>query len=397
VPRRLMVLFALITLAALPVILVAGGRLAVTPALARPGADLLQGWPMQGHDPQRTSRSPATGPAHPHLLFARKGFYALLVGPNGEIYAGAPYKTGIVALDATARQRWAIWGCCGEGYPVLAADGTVFNYGSSTTPEAAATNGTEAIAIGPAGSVAWRITPFGLPKGASSLASNGAIFAPVIGPHNGTGTEPYIGLNIISWQGRVTAHLPVAYAPALSPNGTIYEASIGQLTALTPGGAVVWQRRLPGSPPSGPLVGQGRIVYLGYGTKLVAYSPSGRLLWSLRWREAPLALAERADGVVLMAGRTRLSAVSATGKQLWTTRIGETADPYYHPSLVVDASGRAYVGSGDGRVRVVTAGGHVVASLRAGPAHHGTPTALLGPDGKLIVSGTDGVLRAYGP
>jgi len=136
------------------------------------------------------------------------------------------------------------------------------------------------------------------------------------------------------------------------------------------------------------------------GSKLVAYSPSGRLLWSLRRREAPLAFAERGDGVVLMAGRTRLSAVSATGKQLWTTRIGKTAGPYYpyhHPSLVVDAAGRAYVGSGDGRVRVVTARGHVVASLRAGPAHHGIPTVLLGPDGKLIISGTDGVLRAYGP
>jgi outer membrane protein assembly factor BamB len=352
---------------------------------------------MQGHDPQRTSRSPATGPTHPHLLFTRRGFFAVLIGPKGDLYGTVPSRTGIVALDAGGRQQWAVRGCCGEGSPVLAADGTVFDYGSSTTPEAASTNGTEAIAIGPAGTVAWRITPFGLAKGAISLASNGAIFAPVIGPHNGTGTEPYIGLNVISWQGRVTVHLPVAYAPALAPNGTIYEASIGQLTALAPGGAVVWQRRLPSSPPSGPLVGQGGIVYLGYGTKLVAYSPSGRLLWSLRRREAPLALAERADGVVLMAGRTRLSAVSATGKQLWTTRIGKTADPYYRPFLVVDASGKAYVGSGDGRVRVVTAGGHVVASLRAGPAHRGIPTALLGPDGKLIVSGTDGVLRAYGP
>jgi len=60
------------------------------------------------------------------------------------------------------------------------------------------------------------------------------------------------------------------------------------------------------------------------------------------------------------------------------------------------AAGKAYVGSGDGRVRVMSATGQVLATVYAGGYRYGVPLGLLlGPDGRLIVSGTDLMLRVY--
>jgi hypothetical protein len=65
--------------------------------------------------------------------------------------------------------------------------------------------------------------------------------------------------------------------------------------------------------------------------------------------------------------------------------------------LIVDAAGTAYVGSGDGIVRIISAGGKLVEQISAGGHHFDLPPhALMGPDGRLIVNGTDGVLRVYG-
>ncbi len=74
--------------------------------------------------------------------------------------------------------------------------------------------------------------------------------------------------------------------------------------------------------------------------------------------------------------------LSPNGRLLWSTAIGYSPAqfPAAWPSLATDAAGKAYVGSGDGRVRVVSATGQVLATVYAGGYRDGsTPSLLLGP------------------
>jgi len=107
------------------------------------------------------------------------------------------------------------------------------------------------------------------------------------------------------------------------------------------------------------------------------------------------------DGSLLVAGRTRLEAVSPVGKRLWSVRVGRTIGSYSRPSLAVDAAGTSYVGASDGKLRIISANGRLVSTLSVGPASTqevaSVVTSVLGPGGRLIVNGTDGVLRVYGP
>jgi outer membrane protein assembly factor BamB len=133
--------------------------------------------------------------------------------------------------------------------------------------------------------------------------------------------------------------------------------------------------------------------------KVDAFAPTGKLLWRYSKPDEALALAERSDGVLLVAGRRLLDAIRPHGKLLWQAPIGASRGVYIpeRPSLIVDGDDSAYVGSGDGIVRVISADGQWLASMPGGGSHlHLTPGLILGADGRLIVSGTDGVMRVYG-
>jgi hypothetical protein len=371
-------------------------RASATPASA--ASTWLQGWPMVGHDPQRTNSSPDIGPLHPHLLFAHPDFYAQIVGPDGSLYGSPTHATSIIALDASGHQRWDVGGCCEEGYLALAPDGTLFDMGGVTVAAGDAGNGTVAIGVAPDGTVTWKIDPFGLAKGAVSLVSpDGKYYAPVIGPHNETGSEPYIGLDVVSPEGKVLQHIAQSVSePALAPSGTLYDGD--PLRAIAANGSVLWIRNVGAT--VGPLIGEDGTLYLGARTTLYAYTSTGGKRWKRNMRDGVLALAERADGDLLVAGSTHLHAFSPDGTRLWSVRIGKTTGSYNRPSLVVDAAGTAYVGTMDGKLRIISDSGTLISTLHVGPASRDqfAPAAspLLAPGGRLVVNGTDGVLRVYG-
>ncbi|MDQ2743338.1 MAG: PQQ-binding-like beta-propeller repeat protein [Chloroflexota bacterium] len=96
--------------------------------------------------------------------------------------------------------------------------------------------------------------------------------------------------------------------------------------------------------------------------------------------------AMRPDGVMVGTARAESQPLvvdlSPNGRLLWSTAIGYSPAqfPAAWPSLATDAAGKAYVGSGDGRVRVVSATGQVLATVYAGGYRDGsTPSLLLGP------------------
>jgi outer membrane protein assembly factor BamB len=214
---------------------------------------------------------------------------------------------------------------------------------------------------------------------------------------------------VVSGKGTIVRRIPaVLYDPALGHGGTVYgvgplvsdEWGPAFLFAYAPDGHLVWQ--LPWTAPSqtvGPLVGNDGTLYLGRGASLMALSPSGQYLWTADKSDEVLALAERADGVILAAGRSQLDAFDKSGHHLWSVPIGSSIDAYRNqwPSLVVDVAGTAFVGSGDGLVRVVWSGGRLQTSLDGGGRHHASaPPVRIAPNGRLIVDSTDGTLHVFG-
>jgi outer membrane protein assembly factor BamB len=148
------------------------------------------------------------------------------------------------------------------------------------------------------------------------------------------------------------------------------------------------------------------VIYASDGTgvgtgdagEIVAYSPTAALLWRLPTSAGTASLAERGDGVLLVADRSGLSALGPGGARLWNRALGQpSATGVAAPSLVIDAAGHAFVGTSDGYVRAIGPAGALLWTLGAGgPAPDGeVPALALGPAGALAVTGTDRVLRVY--
>jgi outer membrane protein assembly factor BamB len=244
---------------------------------------------------------------------------------------------------------------------------------------------------------------------------DGSIYSPIVGPPENAlpWTSPHVGTNIVSPGGKILRQLPAPlYHPALGRDGTLYGVGLpvggntaaAYLYAYGPDGHLLWQQPweypvpYPSSDTAGPLIGLDGRLYLGVGTSLVTLSASGQHLWTIDKPDGVLALAERADGVILSAGKQSLDAFNPDGHRLWSATIG-TTDELTPPNsmLVVDAADTAYVGTGDGIVRIISPAGTLLSQLDVGGNHNGYPPyLLLGPNGHLIVDGTDGTLRVYG-
>jgi outer membrane protein assembly factor BamB len=366
---------------------------AATPTPPTPST--LAGWPMDGHDPQRTSRSPGVGPLQPRLLFHRKGVTVSYVAPDGTmdgILVRKRMQYREAGFSASGRVSWSHPARV-EGQLVgIGPNGTIFQVDNM-----------QASAYTPSGRLLWKTHTLGLLKGTSPLVtSTNRLYAPVVGP---PGYSTRIGINIVSGTGRLLGLIPGDWlSPALSPGGSMYLLVQGSTTlqAVSETGIALWRFDLGGTPDVllDPLVGKDGTVYVGNGTHLLAVTPDGHARWSVGKSDGVLALAERADGSLLAAGADALDAFDADGNHLWSVPIGRSSTQYraYRPSLVVDSAGTAYVGSGDGIVRLISAGGKLLAEVKAGALRSDDPPhVLLGADGRLIVNGTDGVLRVYGP
>lgn len=352
----------------------------------------LQGWPMAGHDPQHTNRSIAVGPLHPQLVYTIRHqgpVWGPLVGPDGRIYVGG--DPGVSAYDAAGTLRWSHPGCCGEGPFSLTPSGILVGETLVANQRYGAAAG-----VRPDGQLAWRIQPAGLLKGAATVASaDGSSYFPFGGPD-----PAYMGLDVLGSDGReyhrVLPGVSVG-SVVLGQNGAMYVASRGYLYAVSRTGTPLWEHYGYSGPFAQLLVGLSGDVYRCSLTRIVAYSRWGRLAWRVRIRDQVLAVAERADGSLLSVGRHFMTVVSSRGHVVSRVRVGRSTGHGINPAVITDAAGTAYVTSGDATLRVISSRGEIVSSFVAGPANgYYSPEMAMGPDGRLLVVGTDGVLRVYG-
>jgi hypothetical protein len=398
---------------------------ALAAGAARPPAPVTasweSAWPMVGHDPQQTGRSPATGPRRPRLLWSYRGLQGpAVIGPDGSAYGWG--AKGLTALSATGRPRWTV--AAEEslgGPPALGADGLLRVSGQLPTTSGPANEPRLALfAISPRGQVVWAIrslpwatvlqsVPFS--KGVAPLVSAAGLFyVPVVGP--AYTARQNNGVELVSPRGAAQRRLLAGFGGpiAVSPTGIVYQlgydyAGHNALLASRADGVVLWRRAVAYDQEGSVLVGRQGVLYTSDGSgwgpgdrgEVAAYTPAGRLLWQ-RATSGAASLAERADGVLLVADRSGLAALGPGGAERWRVPLGPSpANAAGAPSLAVDAAGRAYAGTAGGQVRAVSAGGTLLWTLGAGgrSPYGALPSVALGPRGTLVVAGTDGVLRLY--
>lgn len=384
---------------------------------------------MVGHDAQRTARGTSVGPAHPHLLWTYRGLAGPpLIGPDGSVYSWG--TGGLSALTALGQRRWTVTAQEYFGGPAaLGPDGMVRVSGELPMTSGTPTPGTypytgphmAIFALLSQGQRPWTIrtlpwatVPQSVPfsKGQAPLVTSAnLLYVPFVGPVYGPGQNN--GVEVISPGGTPLRRLLPGWSGtiALGRDGTVYEVgsdSQGHAAVLASraDGALRWSHPATYAGWGDVLIGRAGAVYVSDGAGLgrsdsgdvAAYTPRGRLLWHRQIRGGTAALAERSDGIILVATGAGLTALSPHGTRLWERALGAPPTTVkMPPSLAVDAAGRAYVGSGDGLIRAIAPTGTLLWTLRAGsPAQRGdVPSLALGPAGVLAVTATDGVLRLY--
>ncbi len=360
----------------------------------------LRGWPMVGHDPQRTNRSPVVGPLHPHLLWTVKSKVPdAVIGSDGTVYAWGPRH--LVALSASGHQQWLYpaWEGAG-GPPAIAPNGEIGVLGSPvnvTDPQRSTL-----LVITSTGRIASKTDGLGFSKGAAPLMTKrGNLYVPFVGPD--LVEHQYGALVVVTVRSglhRFVLKGRSVDAVAQGSSGTLFalvedDNGNASFLALSSSGSRLWEKH---DSNSLLLVGSHGRAYTAGTNTMVAYGVGGKVLWRLNKSDGALAMALRADGSLLVAGEDWLEAVNSTGKRLWRLRLGKSSSSY-PPSVVVDAAGTAYVASDDGELALVSRDGKVLDRLAIGSprASSSRPTLALGPGKRLLVSATDGALREYGP
>jgi outer membrane protein assembly factor BamB len=198
--------------------------------------------------------------------------------------------------------------------------------------------------------------------------------------------------------------------PTVGPDGTVYVASIGTITAIAPDGSVRWRFTEPSTGQgviAGPTVGPDGNVYVisdfgGLGA--FALSPSGQLLWSNSGNPTFSEYGQLGAEIVfgsggLFAAFDEVAVASSTmfglslgGAQQWARPLGGTDDPFMQQqrqpatgrdgSLYLTAMGGA---NGWSLYRVDPASGNLLWQQSPYPAN-GMSAPSVGPDGSVYFS-----------
>jgi hypothetical protein len=210
--------------------------LVVSPVIALMPANTAQAqpadsaWPMFGQNPQRTGRSPYSGPEVPKQKwsFTVGGvvWSSPAIGADGTIYVGSD-DNNLYAINPDGSLKWSVTtGFWVVSSPAIGADGTIY-VGSCDG---------NLYAINPEGSQKWSFT---------------------------TGDSVYS-------------------SPAIGADGTIYVGSKdNKLYAINPDGTQKWSFTTGDDVWSSPAIGAKGTIYVGSDdTKLYAINPDGTQKWS---------------------------------------------------------------------------------------------------------------------
>ena len=194
-------------------------------------------WPMYGHDPQHTGRSPYTGPETP----------------------GTKWKFGT--------------GDYVDSSPAIGVDGTVY----------VGSHDHYLYAIHPDGSLKWKYETGGIVNSSPAIGSDGTVYV--------TSGDHYLyaihSEGSLKWKYEYEMEewwRPVPYSsPAIGPDGTVYVGSgDGHLYAIHPDGLLKWKYEAFDAIWSCPGIGPDGTIYVGsadFSYYFYAIHPDGSLKW----------------------------------------------------------------------------------------------------------------------
>ncbi|MHB8632609.1 MAG: outer membrane protein assembly factor BamB family protein [Thermoplasmatota archaeon] len=332
-----------------------------------PASDRFSDWPMEGASAARTGRGgqPLPCPAR------------AWVSPIG-VHDGAPVVEGCTLFVGTDQGLAAVNASTGallweraldaavESRPALGVEGVL-----ATTEEGSL------FLVDRAGNILWHAPGVGAatsPVLASGFAFFGTADGTLHAVHEATGRE--------AWRKAAAAPFvaaPVAYASWLfyGANGTGWRA------VEAANGAPVWDRpALPGSSFGAAAHG---VAYVATGDGLHAFNAStGQDAWVGPSTPGLLAPAVAGGAIVDASPSGRLVAWSPSGTPLWSLRTGPVAAPAIDGGLV-------FAGSTDGHLYIVNeTSGRLVSNIPAGPVRS-TPAIA---NGMAYVSTETGALVA---
>jgi len=341
-------------------------------------------WPLLGHDPQRSGRSPYSGPSSPTeswtVDFGSYQCSSPTVGVDGTLYVGSS-DGRLTALNTDGSTRWTFQADGQVGTPTIGPDGTL--YVGTWRGDTGNNMRGSLYAIRPNGTQKWRFpagdwvdsSPVLGPDGAIYVSSGGTLYAIASSGKQkwsshvgGETTSATIGtdgtvyfatsywmvaesdLYAMNRDGTQTWTFKadgIVRTPVIGPDGTIYAlcppvggGGSSTLHALRPDGTQAWQYTIEDHVMDAPGVASDGTIYLASdGGVVFALSPDGDKKWERHVGgiiECSPTIA--ADGTVYVLG-DELIALSSNGDVRWRT----APDEYVYSSATIGANGVLYV------------------------------------------------------
>jgi outer membrane protein assembly factor BamB len=359
------------------------------------GIDQTAAWPMRGGCPTHAAQVAAHGTAVNSLNWKTDLGAPITSSPavasDGTIYVGTG-NGKLYALRPDGTFRWpapvnigGILGLAVQSSPTIGADGTVYVGGETSLH-----------AIAPNGVIRWSYPTLGCGKASPVIGGDGTIyfgttdsFLHALRPD---GTQKWFH----------TTLSPIEAPPAIGPDGTVYVASGDNVVnALRPDGTTKWSRRLSllGSIKSAPAVVGDRVYVTSENNALYALATaSGSVIWQrsldniLSGIGISSSPALGPDGTVYFGGRNnRVVAYSPTGSLLWSFETqGDVVS-----SPIVDMDGNVFVGSDDNHLYALSGKtGALIWKYQTGNDVQSSPA--MDDNGTVYVGSSDGFLYSIG-
>ena len=355
-------------------------------------------WPMFGYNPQRTGRSPYTGPEVPHLKWARDTWWPVRsspsVGADGTIYG----FTGDGCFGAINADGSLKWGFCTSSLtflssPAIGADGTVY-VGSADG---------KVYAFNSDGTLKWSFATQDNVWSSPAIGTDGTIYI-------GSYEAKLYAINrdgTLKWSFNMDGS--VHSSPAVGIDGTVYAGTGGKFYAINADGTEKWSLDLPlgAFALNSPAIGADGTIYVGSVDEMVyAISPAGTVNWTVATEGSVVCSpAVGADGTIYVnsvpaweqGGDGNLYAINPDGSLNWTVTVFHAPASHWDPmtsSPAIGADGIIYVGSYDGMLYAINPDGTVKGTFATGGSIVSSPA--IGANDTIYVGSDDGKLYAIG-
>jgi len=355
-------------------------------------------WPMFGHDPQHTGRSPYKGNEINMFKWKFKTGEMInsspAIGSDGTIYIGScDHNLYAINPDGTLKWKFETGGEV-RSSPAIGSDGTIY-VGSSDG---------YFYAISPNGPLKWKFGAANKIDSSPAIGSDGTIYF-------GGGDHIYAINSNGKLKGGGSTLGSINSSPAIGSDGTIYIGSEDfAIYAINPDNTLKWKiGKFRIGDNTSPAIGSDGTIYIGTRDGyFFAISSNGTLKWKFEIGSAGAKVdtspAIGSDGTIyigscdpnlsvfdLLSGGNvdGLYAINPNGTLKWKF---ETEDSV-HSSPAIGSDGTIYIGSGS-YIYAINPNGNRFTRFETGGEVRSSPA--IGSDGTIYVGSYDNYLYAIG-